>query len=97
MAEFKPELPEGMKGLSINVDHPDYRKLEAVAKEEGWSQRSFSRVLGLEASRVLATKPAAPAAAPAAPAPAPADFGGMTPQQQMQFALERSAAKRRGS
>jgi hypothetical protein len=70
VSEYKPELPEGMGALKINVDHPDYRKLEALAKEEGWTQKSFSRVLGLEASRVMAQAPK-PASAPA-PAPAPA-------------------------
>jgi hypothetical protein len=84
MADYKPELPEGMGSLKIDVDHPDYRKLEALAKEEGWTQKSFSRVLGLEASRVMAQTPK-PAAAPA-PAPKP-DFSRMSTAQKFAYAL----------
>jgi hypothetical protein len=95
MGEYKPELPEGMSGLNINVDHPDYRKLEALAKEEGWTQKSFSRVLGLEASRVMAQTPKP--ASPPAPAPAPAKpFAKMTTQEQFAHALSRSVVNRRG-
>jgi hypothetical protein len=94
-ADYKPELPEGMGSLKINVDHPDYRKLEALAKEEGWTQKSFSRVLGLEASRVMAQTPK-PAAAPA-PAPAPAKpFAKMSTSEQFAHALSRSVVNRRG-
>lgn len=90
MAEYTPTLPEGMSlpaGSSINVEHADYRALTAVAREEGWSQKSFSRVLGLEVQRQTR---AAPAAAPAAPAPAPAlrpDFSKMSAREQFAHAL----------
>jgi hypothetical protein len=89
MAEYKPELPEGAtlpKGSSINVEHADYRALTAVAREENWTQKSFSRVLGLEVARhARAAPPAAAAPAPAA-APKP-DFSKMSVQQQIQHAL----------
>jgi hypothetical protein len=87
--DYTPTLPEGMGGLTVNVDHPDYRKLEALAKEEGWTQRSFSRVLGLEASRVAAQTPKpASAPAPAAAAPVKPDFSRLTTAQKLQYALE---------
>jgi hypothetical protein len=91
MAEYKPDLPEGMAlpaGASINVPHEDYRKLEALAKEEGWTQKSFSRVLGLEVSRHERARAAAPA-----PAPAP-DFSKMTTQQQFNHALVNSPGRK---
>lgn len=99
MAEFKPELPDGVTlpaGSSINTAHPDYVALEKLAREEGMTQKAFSRVLGLEVQRHERAR----AAAPAAPAPAPAakpDFAKMSTQEKFAHALERSAAKRRGS
>jgi hypothetical protein len=64
---------EGMPaGLKVDVSHPDYRKLETMAREEGLSQKAFSRILALEASRVAAAKPAGGTNVPPAAAPAPA-------------------------
>lgn len=84
--EYRPELPEGFApGLKISVDHPDYRKLEALAREEGWTQKSFSRVLGLEASRVLAHQ---------ATKPAPPDYSRMSTSQKLHLALQQSDARR---
>jgi hypothetical protein len=93
MADYKPDLPEDMKGLSINTDHADYKALEALAREENWTQKSFSRVLGLEAKRVMAPKPAA--SAPAAPAPAPKpDFSKMSARDQIAHALANSPGRK---
>jgi hypothetical protein len=87
MADYKPDLPEDMKGLSINTNHADYKALVALAGEENWTQKSFSRVLGLEAKRVTAKAPG-PAPAPAAPAPAPKpDFSKMSSREQFAHAL----------
>jgi hypothetical protein len=85
MTAYKPDLPDDVKlpaGASINTTHEDYRKLEALAKEEGWTQKSFSRVLGLEVSR--ATRAAAPAPAPA-PAPK-VDFSKLTTAEKFAYA-----------
>ena len=71
MTEYKIELPDDLKGLKVDVNHPDFKALTALAREEGWSNKSFNRVLELEGRRSLANAPK-PAAAPAAPAPAPA-------------------------
>jgi predicted nucleic acid-binding Zn ribbon protein len=88
MTEYKPDLPPDVKlpaGASINTAHQDYRKLEAVAHEEGWSQKSFSRVLGIEVAR---STRAAPTPAPAAPAPAPAvDFDKLSTTQKFAHAV----------
>jgi hypothetical protein len=82
------------KGASINVDHPDYKALTAVAREEGWSQKSFSRVLALEAQRHERTRAPQP---PSVPAPAPKiDYAKLSTTEKFQLALERSAAKRNG-
>jgi hypothetical protein len=95
--DYTPTLPEGMelpKGASINVDHPDYKALTAVAREEGWSQKSFSRVLALEAQRHERTRAPQP---PSVPAPAPKiDYAKLSTTEKFQLALERSAAKRNG-
>jgi hypothetical protein len=97
---YQPTLPEGhaAAGLKIDTSHPDYRQLEALATEEGWSQKSFSRVLGLEASRVMAQapKPAAPAA-PAAPARAalPENFKSLSSKERFAIALTRSPTRSR--
>jgi hypothetical protein len=69
MTEYKPELSEDLKGFSVNTSHADYKGLEAIAREEGWTQKSFTRVLSLEAKRHMRQ---APTPAPAAPAPVPA-------------------------
>jgi hypothetical protein len=69
--DYAPTLPEGMTlpaGMKVNTEHADYQALKAVAKEEGWSQKAFSKVLGLELQRQTR---AAPKPAAAAPAPAP--------------------------
>jgi hypothetical protein len=87
MAEYRPDLPPDVKlpaGASINTAHEDYRKLEAVAREEGWSQKSFSRVLGIEVAR---STRAAPATAAPAPAPAPkVDFDKLTTTEKFAYA-----------
>ena len=94
MADYKPDLPEGValpKGSSINTEHPDFKALESVAREEGWSQKSFSRVLGLEFQRHERARASQP---PAAPAPAPKiDFSKLSTSQQFHHALQQSAAK----
>jgi hypothetical protein len=82
--DYKPDLPEGVTlpaGASINTEHADYKALTAVAREEGWSQKSFSRVLGLEVTRSERARAAAPA-----PAPKP-DFSKMTTQEKFHHAL----------
>jgi hypothetical protein len=94
MSEYKPDLPPDVKlpGASINVEHADYKALTAVAREEGWSQQSFSRVLGLEVARSERARAAAPA-----PAPAPAakvDFSKMTTTEQFAQALANSKRTR---
>jgi len=43
---YKPELPEGVTlpdGHRVDVSHPSYKALEAIATEERWTQKSFSR------------------------------------------------------
>jgi hypothetical protein len=88
MAEYKPDLPPGVTlpvGASINVEHEDYRKLEALAKEEGWTQAGFSKVLGLEVARSERSRVAS---APPAPAPAPkVDFDKLSTTQKFAHAL----------
>jgi hypothetical protein len=95
VADFKPDLPDDVKlpdGHSINTAHSDYRALEALAREEGWSQKSFSRVLGLEAKRTLAKVAAAPAPAPA-PAPK-VDLSRMTTTERFAHSLANSKGRR---
>ena len=91
MAEYRPDLPDDLKGLSINTNHADYKALEALAREEGWTQKSFSRVLSLEAKRHMASRAAAPA--PAAPALKP-DFSKMSTREQFHYAIANSAGRR---
>ena len=88
MAEYRPELPEDMKGLSINTSHADYKALEALAREEGWTQKSFSRVLGLEAKRVMA-RGASPSPAP--PPVAKPDYAKMSPRRKNSPTRSRTA------
>jgi hypothetical protein len=89
---FEPKLPDGVKlppGSSINTAHSDYVALENLAREEGMTQKAFSRVLGLEVARVTAARAAPPAPAPVA-APAPAakpDLSKMSPREQFAHAL----------
>jgi hypothetical protein len=88
MTEFKPELPEGMAlpaGSSINVEHADFKALTAVAREEGWSQKSFSRVLALEVSRHERARASAPAPAPAAKV----DFSKLSTAEKFAYSLAR--------
>jgi hypothetical protein len=93
---YEAKLPDDVKlpdGHRVNVDHADHKALEALAREEGWSQKSFSRVLGLEAKRTMA-KAAAAAPAPA-PAPAPArPFSSLSTAEK--FAHSLSLSKGRG-
>jgi hypothetical protein len=97
-AEFKPELPEGMglpDGHSINTSHADYKALEALAREEGWTQKLFSRVLGLEAKRTMTKAAAAPAPAPApAASGVPANRDKMSAREQMAYSLANSPGRR---
>jgi hypothetical protein len=84
--DYKPILPEGVTlpaGASINTDHADFKALTAVAREEGWSQSSFSKILGLEVSRSQRATVASPT-----PAPAPAvEFDKMTSSQKFAYVL----------
>jgi hypothetical protein len=88
MTEYKPELPPDVKlpaGASINTDHADYKALTAVARAEGWSQSSFSKVLGLEVSR---SERARGANSPPAPTAAPkADFDKLSTTQRFAHAF----------
>jgi hypothetical protein len=93
MAEYIPTLPDDMKGLSINTEHADYKALEALAREEGWTQKSFSRVLGLEAKRTMAKAAAAPAPAPAASG-VPANWDKLSVREQMAYSLAASPGRR---
>jgi hypothetical protein len=87
---FKAELPPDVslpEGHRIDTSHQAYKALEAVATEERWSQKSFTRVLGIEARRVSA-EAAARAAAPAAPpAPVKPDFSRMSFAEKALYAL----------
>jgi hypothetical protein len=89
---YKPDLPPDVKlpaGASINVEHADYKALAAVAQAEGWSQSSFSKVLGLEVARS--------GRAAAAPGPAPAlkvDYAKLTTTERFAHALANSKRTR---
>jgi hypothetical protein len=88
--DYTPTLPAGMelpKGSSINTEHADFKALTAVAREEGWSQKSFSRVLALEFQRHERARAAAPAP-PAAPAPAKPNMSKWSTSQKFQYALD---------
>lgn len=98
---YEARLSEGVKlpdGFSINKADPRYQALEALATRERWSQAAFSDVLSTEARRVSGEHERARATPAPTPAPAPAkvDTSAMTTAQKFQFALERSAAARRG-
>ena len=90
MADYAPTLPEGVTlpaGRSIDTSHAGYKELETIAREEGWSQKGFSRALGLAVKRELA----ATSQPPAAPAPAPKlDFSRMTTSEKFAHALAQS-------
>jgi hypothetical protein len=97
--EYKPDLPADVKlpaGASINVQHPDYWALEAIAREEGWSQKAFSRTLGLEVSRSERARAAAaaPAPAPAAKADVPPNWDRLSTREQMAYSLANSKGRR---
>jgi hypothetical protein len=58
-AEYKPDLPEGVKlpeGATIDVNDPRFKSLQEMAHAEGWSQKAFSKALGLELQRVTQTR-----------------------------------------
>src|SRR5271155_4456082 len=99
---FKPELPAGVSlppGFSVDVNDPRYVALHSLAERERLSQSAFSQILGVEAQRGNSEYERARATAAAAPAPAAApkvDYSKLPLRQQMQIALERSAAKARG-
>jgi len=96
MADFKPELEEGLAlpaGSRIDTSHKDYVALEGLAREEGWTQKSFTRVLSLEARRAIAAQERAKATAPT-PAAAPADYSKMSTSEKIARALAASDAKR---
>jgi hypothetical protein len=97
--EYKPDLPEGMalpKGASINTEHPDFKALTAVARAEGWSQSSFSKVLGLEVSRSERARVTnvTPAPAPAPASGVPANWGSMTASQRFAHSLGNSPGRK---
>jgi hypothetical protein len=95
MTEYKPELPADVKlpdGHCIDVNHSDYKALEALAREEGWSQAGFSKILGLEAKRTMAKAAAAPAPARAKPA-LPANFDKLSSTAQFAHALARGSKR----
>lgn len=103
---YEPKLPEGVTlppGHSIDTKSERYKEFEAMATRHGLSQSAFSETLAIEAKRVAAehARSAAPAPPPA-PAPAakpgvPANWASLSTSQQFHHALERSAAKPRGS
>jgi hypothetical protein len=96
MADYKPDLPEGMAlpaGSSINVEHADYKALVGLAEREGLSQKQFSAALGFETERAMRRAPAPPA--PPAPAPKP-NFDKMSTAEKFAYALARNHAPRRG-
>lgn len=56
-AEYQATLPEGVKlpdGASIDAADPRFKALQDVAHAEGWSQKAFSKALGIEINRVMA-------------------------------------------
>jgi hypothetical protein len=91
----KPIIPPDAPQLSVDTSDWRYRAAHDFAERSGWSQEQFSKALGDEARRVAASAPKAPAPAPA-PAAKP-DFSRMSNREQFAYALERSAAPRRGS
>jgi hypothetical protein len=98
MADYKPDLPPDVKlpaGASINVEHADYKALTAVAREEGWSQSSFSKVLGLEVARSQRAPVASPTPAPAPVPAATVDFDKLPASQQFFHALANGPKGRR--
>jgi hypothetical protein len=97
---YEARLSDGVKlpdGFSINKADPRYQALEALATREKWSQAAFSDVLSIEARRVSGEHERDRAAPAPAPAPAAKPFAEVTTREQMHYALERSAAARRGS
>src|SRR5277367_1373992 len=106
MAQYEPKLPDGVSlppGFKVDVTDPRYVALHSLAERERLSQSAFSQILGVEAQRVNGEYERARSTPAPAPTPSPASSGvpagwdKMTTHQQMQHALERSAAKRRGS
>jgi hypothetical protein len=100
MTDYRPAFENMPPGLRVNVDHPDYRKLETMAREEGLSQKAFSRILALEASRVAAAKPvggtnvpSTAAPAPAAKAAVPANWDRMSVREQIAFGLNNGSTR----
>jgi hypothetical protein len=94
---YSVDLPPDLKGHSIDVSHPLYRAFEADATARGMSQEAFSSAIAAYARGATAKQ--APTPAPA-PAPAPAakpDFSRMSNREQFAYALQQSAAPRRGS
>jgi hypothetical protein len=96
MVDYRPEFDGMPAGLRVDTSHADYQRLVALAREEGLSQKAFGRLLQLEASRVQAAKPAAPAPA-ATPAPAPkavpANWDRMTTRERFAFGLNNSPTR----
>ena len=93
MADYAPTLPEGVTlpaGRSIDTSHAGYKELETIAREEGWSQKGFSRALGLAVKRELAATSQPPARAPAPKL----DFSRMTTSEKFAHALANGPARR---
>jgi hypothetical protein len=99
MTDYRAEF-EGMPaGLRVDVNHEDYKKLVSLASEENLSQKAFSRLLQLEASRVQAAKPAGGEFSPPAPAPAsaarpvPTNWDKMSTRERFAFGLNHGSTR----
>lgn len=54
-AEYKPDLPDGVKlpeGAKIDLEDGRFKALQEIAHTEGWTQKAFSKALGIELKRV---------------------------------------------
>lgn len=100
---YEAKLPEGVSlppGFSINEADPRYVAVRDLATREGLSQKAFSAILGVEASRVNGeyerARAAAPTPAPSAPAtkPAlPANFDKLSMREQFAHALAHGSTR----
>ena len=103
-AEYQPILPDhdDFKGVRIDTKDQRYVSAAAAAKEAGLTQAQWTKMLGMEARRVVdahkagqAAKPAAAVAAAPVPAPAaaqPATPGKIPSNSRMSFAQKMAAA-----
>lgn len=63
--DYKPVLPDGVNGVTIDASHQHFKAAQKLAFDNGLTQQQFSALLGHEARRVLdARKPASPAPDP---------------------------------